>query len=90
LAVRNGVHANAMAARLDAGLRALGVNIPNVTQANAVFPIFTASQTESLMKQFKFYVWNHMTGQVRLMCSWDTTEGDVDALLTAVQKVLAE
>ena len=90
LAVRNGVHANAMAAKLDAGLRALGVNIPNATQANAVFPIFTAAQTEALMKQFKFYVWNHITGQVRLMCSWDTTEGDVEALLSAVQKVLAE
>ena len=90
LAVRNGVHANAMAAKLDAGLRALGVNIPNATQANAVFPIFTAAQTEALMKQFKFYVWNHITGQVRLMCSWDTTEADVDALLSAVQQVLAE
>jgi threonine aldolase len=90
LAVRNGLHANAMAARLDAGLRALGVNIPNATQANAVFPIFTAAQTEALMKQFKFYVWNHITGQVRLMCSWDTTEADVDALLTAVQQVMAE
>jgi len=90
LAVRNGQHANAMAAKLDAGLRAIGVNIPNATQANAVFPIFTASQTEALMKQFKFYVWNHITGQVRLMCSWDTTEADVDALLQAVRKVLAE
>lgn len=90
LAVRNGVHANAMAARLDAGLRALGVDIPNATQANAVFPIFTYAQTEALMKQFKFYVWNHITGQVRLMCSWDTTEDDVEGLLAAVDKVLTE
>jgi threonine aldolase len=42
------------------------------------------------MKQFKFYVWNHITGQVRLMCSWDTTEDDVEGLLEAVAKVLAE
>ena len=87
LAIRNGAHANAMAVKLDAGLRALKVEIPNETQANAVFPIFTAAQTEQLQRDFKFYVWNHRTGQVRLMCSWDTTEQDVDALLAAVASV---
>jgi threonine aldolase len=85
----NALHANAMAARLDAGLRALGVEIPNATEANAVFPIFTAGQTEELQKHYRFYVWNHATGQVRLMCAWDTTEQDVDGLLEAAKKVLA-
>ena len=88
LAIRNGIHANAMAAKLHAGLAALGVEIPNPTQANAVFPIFTAAQTEQLQRDFRFYVWNHRTGQVRLMCSWDTTEADVDALVAATASVL--
>jgi threonine aldolase len=77
-----------MAAKLDSGLRALGVDIPNSTQANAVFPIFTGAQTEELQKSFRFYVWNYATGQVRLMCSWDTTEADVDDLLAAAASVL--
>ena len=85
---RNGEHANSMAAKLDSGLRALGVDIPNSTQANAVFPIFTGAQTEELQKSFRFYVWNYATGQVRLMCSWDTTEADVDDLLAAAVSVL--
>jgi threonine aldolase len=88
LAIRNGLHANAMAAKLHSGLEALGVEIPNPTQANAVFPIFTAAQTEQLQKSFRFYMWNHRTGQVRLMCSWDTTEADVDDLLAAAASVL--
>lgn len=87
---RNGEHANAMAARLDAGLRALGVEIPNPTQANAVFPIFTAAQTEALQKLYRFYVWNYATGQVRLMCSWDTTVEDVDSFLVAAREILAQ
>lgn len=85
---RNATHANAMAARLDAGLRALGVAIPNPTQANAVFPIFTSVQTEELQEQYRFYVWNQATGQVRLMCSWDTTEADVDGFLAVAKGIL--
>ena len=85
---RNATHANAMAKRLDAGLRKLGVEIPNPTQANAVFPIFTSAQTAKLQEQYRFYVWNQATGQVRLMCSWDTTESDVDGFLAVTQGIL--
>ena len=84
---RNAVHANSMAQKLDAGLRALGVKIPNRTEANAVFPIFTAAQTAELQKEFRFYVWDEFTGVVRLMCAWDTTEADVERLLTAVKAI---
>ena len=83
--LRNARNANAMALRLDAGIRALGVEVPNSTDANAVFPIFTAAVTELLQKQFRFYVWNQATGMVRLMCSWDTTVEDVDAMVEAIR-----
>jgi len=83
--LRNARNANAMALRLDAGIRALGVEVPNSTDANAVFPIFTAAVTEQLQKQFRFYVWNQATGMVRLMCSWDTTVEDVDAMIEAIR-----
>ena len=85
---RNATHANAMAAKLDSGLRELGVNIPNPTQANAVFPIFTEEQTAKLQEHYRFYVWNVATGQVRLMCSWDTTEEDVDGFLELASGIL--
>lgn len=88
LGIKNAKHANAMAQRLDAGLRKLGVNIPNPTEANAVFPIFTSEQTEELQKLYRFYVWNYGTGQVRLMCAWDTQEADVDGLLAAARRIL--
>jgi threonine aldolase len=85
---RNASHANKMAAKLDAGLRALGVAIPNPTQANAVFPIFTEEQTAKLQESYRFYVWNVATGQVRLMCSWDTTEADIDGFLEIARGIL--
>lgn len=84
LAIQNARHANEMAARLDAGVRAKGLTVPNPTQANAVFPVLSSELRERLQKLFRFYVWNQETGQVRWMCSWDTNIDDVDALLAAI------
>jgi threonine aldolase len=82
---RNAEHANAMADRLAAGVRAIpGVQLTSAVQANAVFAILPAAVTERLREKFHFYVWNHMTGEVRWMCSWDTTEDDVDSFVAAI------
>jgi len=42
-----------------------------------------------VQQDYWFYVWNHQTGQVRLMCSWDTSEDDVDGLLASIRAALA-
>lgn len=82
---RNAEHANAMADRLAAGVRAIpGVQLTSTVQANAVFAILPAAVTERLREKFHFYVWNHITGEVRWMCSWDTTEDDVDSFVAAI------
>jgi threonine aldolase len=82
-------HANAMASRLAAGVGG-AVEITQAVQANAVFAILPAEATETLQRDFKFYVWNEHTGEVRWMCSWDTTEEDVDAFVAAILDVVAE
>ena len=38
---------------------------------------------------FDFYVWDEQAGEVRWMCSWDTTEEDVDEFAAAVRGALA-
>ena len=58
--------------------RLLGIEIPNPTQANAVFPVLDPAVTVELQKKFRFYLWNQATGQVRLMCAWDTAPETVD------------
>jgi threonine aldolase len=84
---RSAGHANAMAARLAAGV-ADAVTITQEVQANAVFAILPPAATEELQRQFKFYVWDEHTGEVRWMCSWDTTEEDVDAFAAAIVGVV--
>jgi threonine aldolase len=88
LAIANGKHANAMAKRLEAGIRELGFAIPYSVDANAVFPIMPKHVYDAVQDEFPFYIWDHTNGQVRLMCSWDTTEQDVDGLLAALKAAL--
>ena len=35
-----------------------------------------------------FYVWDEHTGEVRWMCSWDTTQDDVDSFADAISGAL--
>ncbi len=83
-------HANAMAARLAAAVADLpGLDITRPVQTNAVFATLPAAATVSLLERFAFYVWDESAGEVRWMCSWDTTEDDVDAFAAAVAETLA-
>src|SRR3954447_6588540 len=84
---RSAGHANAMAARLAAGVGD-ALTITQEVQANGVFAILPPGAAERLQQDFKFYVWNEHTGEVRWMCSWDTTEEDVDAFVEAILGVV--
>nr|QOV09039.1 Low specificity L-threonine aldolase [uncultured Micrococcales bacterium] len=95
VAIANGRHANAMAAKLYEGITEIAksnsvVQVPNKAEANAVFPILPADVTQKLQQDYRFYVWNQATGQVRLMCSFDTTEEDVSGLLAKLSQLLKQ
>lgn len=84
-------HANAMAAKLESAVRGIpGVDITQPVQANAVFAILPAPVTARLQDRFHFYTWDQVTGEVRWMCAWDTTEEDIDAFAAAVREEMAQ
>jgi threonine aldolase len=87
--LRSARHANDMAARLaDAVTQVPGVRLTRPVQANAVFAILPAAVTQALQEHFDFYTWDETTGEVRWMCSWDTTEEDVEAFASALHESL--
>jgi threonine aldolase len=87
--LRNARHANAMAVRLaDAVAELPGVEITRPVQANAVFAMLPAAATRALQERFDFYTWDENTGEVRWMCSWDTTVEDVEAFASALEESL--
>ncbi|MDK1474709.1 low specificity L-threonine aldolase [Streptomyces sp. 549] len=85
--LRNAGHANAMARRLEAGVRTVpGVEILHPVQANAVFARLPHEVSERLQKRYRFYFWDEAAGDVRWMCSFDTTEEDVDGFVDALRE----
>jgi threonine aldolase len=90
LYLRSASHANAMATRLRAAVEGLpGLTITQQTQSNAVFAILPPGVADRLRERFRFYDWNPITGEVRWMCAFDTTEADVDAFAAALREELA-
>jgi len=88
--IRSARHANAMAARLADAVRDLpGVRITQQVQANAVFAIVDRDVANRLREKFRFYDWNPATGEVRWMCAFDTTPGDIDAFAAALTSELS-
>ncbi|MEY2848905.1 MAG: hypothetical protein RI885_1570 [Actinomycetota bacterium] len=88
--LRSASHANAMAQRLRSAVEGVeGVTITQLTQANAVFAIVPPGVADRLRESFRFYDWDPATGEVRWMCAWDTTEGDIDAFAAALRRELA-
>jgi threonine aldolase len=81
--------ANAMATRLAGAVEGLaGLQITHPVQSNAVFATLPAHALATLQDQFAFYVWDERRGEARWMCSWDTTEDDVDTFAAAVAAAL--
>lgn len=79
--LKHAAHANAMADYLAAQLSARGVQPLHAVEANAVFADFSKAQAKTLWaKGWKFYTFLG-EGGARLMCSWDTTRDDIDALI---------
>lgn len=94
--LRNAAHANAMAARLRAHLvtaidqgEAPGLSFTQDTQANALFAILPPAAAATVRERYRFYDWDEATGEVRWMCSFQTTTEQVDAMAREVIAALA-
>ena len=77
--LRHAKHANAMAKKLEAGIRGLpGIEIAHPVQSNVVFARMTEAAVRGMRERgWKFYTHVGGANEARLMCSWDTTPEDV-------------
>lgn len=84
--LKNARHANACAERLERGLRGIDrVSLRYPRQANGVFVDLPETTQAALReKGWKFY--NFIGGCSRLMCSWSTSEEQVDRFLRDVRE----
>jgi threonine aldolase len=92
--LRNASHANAMAARLRRAVEAgiadgsiRGVAFTQPTHANALFATLPMGVADRLRERFRFYDWDASRGEVRWVCSFDTTADDVDAFAAELARL---
>ncbi len=87
--LENASHANRMAKMLEAEvLKIDGIRITQPVQSNAVFAILPKEIIPKLQEEFFFYIWNEAAGEVRWMCSYDTTEEDVVDFSSLIRKMM--
>jgi len=79
--LRHAQHSNAMATRLEAAIRSLPqIRVAFPVQSNSVFVLMPDEVVKAMhARGWKFYTHVGPGQEARLMCSWDTTEADVDA-----------
>jgi threonine aldolase len=78
-------HANAMATRLSSGLRALGLPLAAVTEANEVFVDLRPDLLQQVRQHFVVHVPDPHLPAVRFVCSWSTSTEEVDAVLRLLE-----
>lgn len=79
--LQSAAHANAMAARLSTGLTELGFSLATATEANEVFVKLDAEALTAVRSQFAIHQPDALAPVYRFVCSWATSEQDVDAVL---------
>jgi threonine aldolase len=85
----NARHANAMAVRLAEAMASVpGVDVVRPPAVNAVFARVPAAAIRPLQDWSFFWVWDEAESTVRWMCSFDTTETDVDRFVAGVADVV--
>jgi len=86
---KNASHANRMAQKLYTSVKDIpGVEVTRKVESNAVFARIPAEIVPALQKEFFFYVWDEESSEVRWMCSFDTTEEDIDSFASLLRSML--
>lgn len=81
-------HANAMARRLSDGMAAMGLRLAAPAEANEVFVILDDDVRRTLAQSYVVHQPDPGEPIVRFVCSWSTTDSDVDEALSALRKLL--
>jgi threonine aldolase len=86
----NARHANAMARRLGERLAAIpGVTVTQRVEANEVFVAVPKLAIRQLKAAASLHVWNEGTSELRLVCSFQTREDEVDDFVATASKAVA-
>jgi len=83
-------HANKMAGLLESEVRNIeAIKITQEVQTNGIWAIIPKDKIEKLQNEYFFWVWDEHTGEVRWLCSFDTTEKDIKGFVALLKEQLS-
>lgn len=85
--LQTAAHANAMARKLSKAMTALGLPLASPTEANEVFVNLDAEVRRRLGRSYTVHQPDPRQLAVRFVCSWATTDEDVEDLLTTLRQL---
>ena len=65
-----------------------GVVITQKVESNAIFFILPKTITDKLRERYFFYDWDISRNEMRLVCSWDTTEEDISGFINYLKSIV--
>lgn len=77
----NARRSNAAAQRLATEMKKIGVELTQKVESNQLFFILPKEITDKLLERYFFYSWDEERDESRLVCSWDTTDKDIDEFI---------
>ena len=87
--LKNARHSNAMADYLYKQIRDFpGVNFTQKVEVNSLFLVLPKDAIRKMLERYFFYMWDEDTDEIRLVCSWDTTQSDIDAFVECLKTTL--
>lgn len=86
--LENAQRSNAAAQHLANAMKDIkGIKITQKVESNAIFFILPKEITDELRKHYFFYDWDTTRNEMRLVCSWDTTEKDITDFIEYLRKL---
>ncbi|MGB3484950.1 MAG: beta-eliminating lyase-related protein [Mycobacterium sp.] len=79
--LRMGLLANTMAARLSSGFTDRGLTLASSCEANEVFVVLEGDVHAAITERYAVHTPDELAPIYRFVCSWATTEDDVDEVL---------
>ncbi|MFA7227180.1 MAG: threonine aldolase, partial [Dysgonamonadaceae bacterium] len=86
--LENARKSNAAAQQLAGEMSKIkNVQITQKVQSNSVFFILPKPITDKLRERYFFYDWDETRNEMRLVCSWDTTENDISSFIDYLKQI---
>jgi len=86
--LENARRSNAAARKLFIEMSLIrGIEITQPVQSNALFFILPKEVTDRLREHYFFYDWDESRNEMRLVCSWDTTEKDIEQFIAYLKQL---